>query len=43
MVGTMTVITTFMTPYVIKFGWKVAETFRKEPVGEEYVQKKKQD
>lgn len=41
MVGTMTVITTFMTPYVIKFGWKVAETFRKEPVGEEYVQKKK--
>jgi monovalent cation:H+ antiporter-2, CPA2 family len=41
MVGTMTVITTFMTPYVIKFGWKVADKFRKETLGEEYVEKKK--
>jgi monovalent cation:H+ antiporter-2, CPA2 family len=37
MIGTMTVITTFMTPYVIKFGWRVAEVFRKERLGEEYV------
>jgi monovalent cation:H+ antiporter-2, CPA2 family len=37
MVGTMTVITTFMTPYIIKFGWRVAETFRKESLGKEYV------
>jgi CPA2 family monovalent cation:H+ antiporter-2 len=37
MIGTMTVITTFMTPYVIKFGWRVAEVFRKERFGEEYV------
>src|SRR5215216_1814564 len=26
MVGAMTIITTFMSPYVIKFGWKVAES-----------------
>lgn len=25
MVGTMTIITTFLTPYVIKFGWKMSE------------------
>jgi monovalent cation:H+ antiporter-2, CPA2 family len=37
MIGTMTVITTFMTPYVIKFGWRVAEVFRKERLGEEYA------
>lgn len=40
MVGTMTVITTFMTPYVIKFGWKFADKFRSEEERsgkEEYV------
>jgi CPA2 family monovalent cation:H+ antiporter-2 len=26
MVGTMTIITTFITPYMIKFGWKIANT-----------------
>jgi CPA2 family monovalent cation:H+ antiporter-2 len=43
MVGTMTVITTFMTPYIIKYGWKVAETFKKERLGEEYVGSDKSD
>ena len=43
MVGTMTVITTFMTPYIIKFGWRVAEIFRKERLGEEYVGSDKTD
>ncbi|MGB7881728.1 MAG: cation:proton antiporter [Nitrososphaeraceae archaeon] len=43
MVGTMTVITTFMTPYIIKFGWRVAETFRKESLGKEYVGSDKTD
>lgn len=43
MVGTMTVITTFMTPYIIKFGWRVAEAFRKERLGEEYVGSDKTD
>lgn len=26
MIGTMTIITTFITPYMLKFGWKVAVT-----------------
>jgi CPA2 family monovalent cation:H+ antiporter-2 len=43
MVGTMTVITTFMTPYIIKFGWRVAEALRKERLGEEYVGSDKTD
>jgi monovalent cation:H+ antiporter-2, CPA2 family len=43
MVGTMTVITTFMTPYIIKFGWRVAEVFKKEALGEEYVGSDKTD
>jgi monovalent cation:H+ antiporter-2, CPA2 family len=43
MVGTMTVITTFMAPYIIKFGWKAADTFRKERLGEEYVESDRSD
>jgi CPA2 family monovalent cation:H+ antiporter-2 len=27
MVGAMTIITTFISPYIIKFGWKFAESF----------------
>jgi monovalent cation:H+ antiporter-2, CPA2 family len=27
MIGAMTIITTFISPYVIKFGWKLAENF----------------
>ena len=27
MVGAMTIITTFMSPYIIKFGWRFAESF----------------
>jgi monovalent cation:H+ antiporter-2, CPA2 family len=27
MIGAMTIITTFISPYVIKFGWKLAESF----------------
>ena len=26
MVGAMTIITTFISPYIIKFGWKFAES-----------------
>jgi monovalent cation:H+ antiporter-2, CPA2 family len=31
MVGTMTIITSFLSPYVVKFGWKVGDRFRDEP------------
>jgi monovalent cation:H+ antiporter-2, CPA2 family len=27
MVGTMTIITTFISPYIIKFGWKFTEKY----------------
>jgi CPA2 family monovalent cation:H+ antiporter-2 len=27
MVGAMTIITTFISPYIIKFGWKFVESF----------------
>ncbi len=30
MVGTMTIITTFISPYVIKYGWKFTEKLRKD-------------
>jgi CPA2 family monovalent cation:H+ antiporter-2 len=30
MIGTMTIITTFISPYVIKFGWKFTERYRKD-------------
>jgi CPA2 family monovalent cation:H+ antiporter-2 len=25
MVGTMTIITSFLSPYVVKFGWKIGD------------------
>ena len=30
MIGTMTIITTFISPYVIKYGWKFTERLRKD-------------
>jgi CPA2 family monovalent cation:H+ antiporter-2 len=30
MVGAMTIITTFLSPYLIKFGWKLSDRFRQE-------------
>ena len=31
MIGTMTIITSFLSPYVVKFGWKVGDRFGHEP------------
>ena len=31
MIGTMTIITTFISPYVIKYGWRFTERLRKNP------------
>lgn len=36
MIGTMTIITTFLTPYMIKFGWRIANT-----ISEYYENRKK--
>jgi len=33
MIGAMTIITTFISPYAIKYGWKFAERWR--PKGSE--------
>ena len=33
MVGTMTIITSFLSPYLVKFGWKIGDRF-KEGEGE---------
>jgi CPA2 family monovalent cation:H+ antiporter-2 len=32
MVGAMTIITTFLSPYVIKFGWKISEKLTKPAI-----------
>lgn len=31
MVGTMTIITSFLSPYLVKFGWKIGDRFNEEP------------
>jgi CPA2 family monovalent cation:H+ antiporter-2 len=31
MVGTMTIITSFLSPYLVKFGWKIGDRFKQEP------------
>jgi hypothetical protein len=27
----MTIITSFLSPYVVKFGWKIGDRFKQEP------------
>lgn len=39
MVGAMTIITTFLSPYLIKFGWKLSDRFRKEDSSQDPPQK----
>jgi len=34
MVGTMTIITSFLSPYIVKFGWKIGDRFAQQS-GEE--------
>jgi monovalent cation:H+ antiporter-2, CPA2 family len=35
MVGTMTIITSFLSPYLVKFGWKIGDRFKEEEAREE--------
>lgn len=39
MVGTMTIITSFLSPYVVKFGWKIGDRFKQEPSDENVNEK----
>lgn len=41
MVGTMTIITSFLSPYLIKFGWKIGDRFKEEP--SEHGEEKEQE
>jgi monovalent cation:H+ antiporter-2, CPA2 family len=42
MIGTMTIITTFIAPYVIKYGWNFTERFNKTRDKDDRPQKQKQ-
>ncbi len=35
MVGTMTIITSFLSPYLVKFGWKIGDRFKEEEPAEQ--------
>jgi CPA2 family monovalent cation:H+ antiporter-2 len=50
MVGTMTIITSFLSPYLVKFGWKIGDRFKEEPAeqkkgeeGEQEEEPRKED
>ena len=43
MVGTMTIITTFLSPYVIKFGWKLANSLKDKKEEKEKEEEKKEE
>jgi monovalent cation:H+ antiporter-2, CPA2 family len=42
MVGTMTIITSFLSPYVVKFGWKIGDRF-KNGIAEQKEEQEKDD
>jgi monovalent cation:H+ antiporter-2, CPA2 family len=42
MVGTMTIITSFLSPYIIKFGWKIGDRFGKEPSEQKETQEEQE-
>jgi monovalent cation:H+ antiporter-2, CPA2 family len=42
MVGTMTIITSFLSPYVVKFGWKIGDRFKQEPSDENVNEKREE-
>lgn len=42
MVGTMTIITSFLSPYIIKFGWKIGDKFGQEPSEQKEAQEEQE-
>ncbi len=42
MVGTMTIITSFLSPYIIKFGWKIGDKFGQEPSEQKETQEEQE-
>jgi monovalent cation:H+ antiporter-2, CPA2 family len=43
MVGTMTIITSFLSPYLVKFGWKIGDRFKEVEVEEEPGEQSEQE
>src|ERR687894_241032 len=42
MLGTMTIITSFLSPYVVKFGWKIGDRFKEEESAEQKGEEEKE-
>jgi len=42
MVGTMTIITTFLSPYIIKYGWKIAQRLKNKSKKQQQQQQQQQ-
>ena len=41
MVGTMTIITSFLSPYLVKFGWKIGDRYKEEPAEQKKEEEQK--
>ena len=42
LVGTMTIITSLLSPYIVKLGWKIGDRFAREPGEQKKVQEDQQ-
>ncbi len=42
MVGTMTIITSFLSPYLVKFGWKMGDRYKEEPAEQKKEEEQKE-
>jgi CPA2 family monovalent cation:H+ antiporter-2 len=43
MVGTMTIITSFLSPYLVKFGWKIGDRFKEEEPAEQKKEEEQEE
>jgi CPA2 family monovalent cation:H+ antiporter-2 len=43
MVGTMTIITSFLSPYIVKFGWKIGDRFKDEAAEQKKEEEKERE
>jgi CPA2 family monovalent cation:H+ antiporter-2 len=42
MVGTMTIITSFLSPYLVRFGWKIGDRYKEEPAEQKKEEEQKE-
>jgi CPA2 family monovalent cation:H+ antiporter-2 len=43
MVGTMTIITSFLSPYIVKFGWKIGDRLKDEAAEQKKEEEKERE